>query len=83
MYICSRTASYIPSINPAKMDLLFDFSVDKVSHTIYIKREFAAGLDLVWDAFIKAEILDRWVAPKPWRLRYSQPGRAITHPGHQ
>lgn len=49
--------------------LLFDFTVDKATHTIHITREFAAGLDLVWDAFTKAEILDQWVAPKPWRAQ--------------
>jgi uncharacterized protein YndB with AHSA1/START domain len=51
------------------MDQLFDFSVDKDAHTIYITREFAADIDLVWDAFTKAEILDLWMAPKPWRLK--------------
>jgi hypothetical protein len=39
------------------MNLLFDFAVDKATNTIRITREFAADLDLVWDAFTKAEIL--------------------------
>jgi uncharacterized protein YndB with AHSA1/START domain len=47
-------------------DLLFDFTVDKATKTVVINREFAAELPLVWDAFTKAEILDQWVAPKPW-----------------
>jgi uncharacterized protein YndB with AHSA1/START domain len=47
-------------------NLLFDFTVDKAKKTVFITREFAAELDLVWDAFTKAEILDQWVAPKPW-----------------
>jgi uncharacterized protein YndB with AHSA1/START domain len=47
-------------------DLLFDFTVDKATKTVFITREFAAELSLVWDAFTKAEILDQWVAPKPW-----------------
>jgi len=51
------------------MNLLFDFNVDKEAKTINITREFAAGLDLVWDAFTKAEILDQWIAPKPYRLQ--------------
>jgi len=51
------------------MNLLFDFTVDKAAKTIYITREFAADLDLVWDAFTKAEILDQWTAPKPWRVQ--------------
>jgi uncharacterized protein YndB with AHSA1/START domain len=49
-----------------KNDLLFDFTLDKPTKTVFIKREFAAELPLVWDAFTKAEILDQWVAPKPW-----------------
>ena len=51
------------------MNLLFDFTVDKATNTIHITREFAADLDLVWDAFTKAEMLDEWTAPKPWRVR--------------
>lgn len=47
-------------------NLLFDFTVDKASKTVIIKREFDADLSLVWDAFTKAEILDQWVAPKPF-----------------
>lgn len=47
-------------------NLLFDFTVDKVAKTVYITREFNAELSLVWDAFTKAEILDQWVAPKPF-----------------
>lgn len=52
-----------------KNDLLFDFTVDKPTKTVYINREFAAQLPLVWDAFTKAELLDQWVAPKPWSAR--------------
>jgi uncharacterized protein YndB with AHSA1/START domain len=49
-----------------KNGLLFDFNVDKTTKTVFITREFDAGLSLVWDAFTKPEILDQWVAPKPW-----------------
>jgi len=52
-----------------KNDLLFDFTVDKTIKTVFINREFAAELPLVWDAFTKPEILDQWVAPKPWTAR--------------
>lgn len=52
-----------------KNNLLFDFTVDKAAQTVYITREFDADLSLVWDAFTKAEILDQWVAPKPWTSR--------------
>ena len=49
--------------------LLFDFTVDKRTKTVFVNREFAAGLSLVWDAFTKQEILDQWWAPKPWASR--------------
>ena len=47
-------------------NLQFDFTVDKATKTVFITREFDAGLSLVWDAFTKPEFLDQWVAPKPW-----------------
>ncbi len=46
-------------------NLLFDFTVDKSTKTVHIKREFDAELSLVWDAFTKAELIDQWIAPKP------------------
>ncbi len=49
------------------MNLLFDFTVDKATNTIHITREFAADLDLVWDAWTKAEILDQWMGFNSWR----------------
>src|SRR5438876_5020933 len=49
-----------------KNNLLFDFTVDKSTKTVFINREFDADLSLVWDSFTKQEILDQWVAPKPW-----------------
>jgi uncharacterized protein YndB with AHSA1/START domain len=51
------------------MNLLFDFTVDKTTATIFVTREFAADLDLVWDAWTKAEILDQWMGPKPYRVQ--------------
>lgn len=47
-------------------NLLYELTVDKPSKTVIITREFNVDLSLVWDAFTKAEILDQWVAPKPW-----------------
>lgn len=47
-------------------NLLFNFTVDKTAKTVYITREFDAELSVVWDAFTKAELLDQWVAPKPF-----------------
>ncbi|MFN4316070.1 MAG: SRPBCC domain-containing protein [Chitinophagaceae bacterium] len=49
--------------------LFFDLTIDKETKTVVITREFDADISLVWDAFTKAEILDQWVAPKPWVSR--------------
>lgn len=49
--------------------LLFDFTVDKTAKTVYITREFNAELSLVWDAFTKAELIDQWIAPKPFTAK--------------
>lgn len=45
--------------------LQFDFLVDKEKNTITVKREFAAGRQLVWDCYTKSELLDQWFAPQP------------------
>ncbi|MES2849400.1 MAG: SRPBCC domain-containing protein, partial [Bacteroidota bacterium] len=47
-------------------NLLFNFKVEKSTSTVFVDKEFDAGLSLVWDAFTKAEILDQWWAPKPF-----------------
>lgn len=52
-----------------KPALLFDFTVNKENKTIHITREFAANLDLVWEAWTNPEILDQWWAPKPYKTR--------------
>lgn len=52
-----------------KANLAFDFTVNKENNTINVKREFAADVALVWDAYTKAEILDQWWAPKPWKAK--------------
>ncbi len=46
-----------------------DFIIDKQAKTVSIVKEFAGGLDLVWDAYTRAELLDQWWAPKPWMSR--------------
>lgn len=50
-------------------NLLFDFTVNKETKTVFITREFDAELSLVWDAFTKAEILDQWTAPAPFTAK--------------
>ncbi len=59
----------VKSRKAGKNDLLFDFTLDKTAKTVNITREFAAELSLVWDAFTKAELMDQWVAPKPWTAK--------------
>ena len=57
------------SVDSGTNDLLFDFTVDKAAKTVLIKREFDADLSLVWDAFTKAELIDQWIAPKPYTAK--------------
>ncbi len=47
--------------------LLFDFVVDRDNKSIHVKREFAAELSMVWDAWTKPELLDLWWAPRPYQ----------------
>lgn len=48
-------------------NLAFDFLTDNENKTITIKREYAAGISLVWKAYTNAAMLDKWWAPKPWK----------------
>ncbi|HMB62495.1 MAG TPA: SRPBCC domain-containing protein [Eudoraea sp.] len=50
-----------------KNNLTFTFDINKESNSVNVEREFAAGLDLVWDAWTKPELLDQWWAPKPYK----------------
>lgn len=50
-------------------NLQFDFTVDKATKMVHITREFDADLSLVWDAFTKAEMIDQWIAPKPFTAK--------------
>jgi uncharacterized protein YndB with AHSA1/START domain len=43
-----------------------ELTVDKASKTVHVIKEFNAELSLVWDAFTKQELLDKWWAPKPY-----------------
>src|SRR5689334_16278172 len=49
--------------------LLFDFTVDKEEKKVFIEREFEADLDLVWEAFTNAELIDQWIAPAPMKAK--------------
>ncbi|MBK6859008.1 MAG: SRPBCC domain-containing protein [Saprospiraceae bacterium] len=50
-------------------NLQFEFTLDKLTKTVLVTREFNAELPLVWDAFTKQEILDQWWAPKPFESK--------------
>jgi len=63
-------------------NLIFDFTVDKENSTVYVKKEFAAEAALVWDAYTKPELLDKWWAPKPWlsktkSMEFKEGGRRL------
>lgn len=63
-------------------NLTFEFTVNKESNTVNIKRAFAAEPSLVWDAFTKPGILGQWWAPKPWisktkSMEFREGGRRI------
>lgn len=49
--------------------LKFDFTVNKETNTVNVKREFNADLELVWEAWTNPEILDQWWAPKPYKTK--------------
>ena len=46
---------------------LLDFQVDKTQKKIYISKEFKADNALVWDCWTKADLLDEWWAPQPYK----------------
>lgn len=46
-----------------------EFVVNKETKTVTITKEFNATRDLVWDAYTKPELLDKWWAPKPYSSR--------------
>ena len=51
------------------MNNLFEFEVDLSAQTVQVVREFDAPVHLVWEAFTNADLLDQWVAPKPFSAK--------------
>ena len=49
-----------------KNKLFFNFSVNKETNTISVQREFAAELELVWEAWTTPELLDKWWGSEGW-----------------
>ncbi|MGD9590297.1 MAG: SRPBCC domain-containing protein [Pyrinomonadaceae bacterium] len=69
-----------------------EFIVNKETKTVTITAEFDAARDLVWDAYTKPELLDKWWAPKPFLSRtkvmeFKEGGRRfyamVTPEGHE
>lgn len=51
-----------------KSNLQFNFTVNKEDKTIHVKREFDANLELVWEAWTTAGLLNKWWAPRPYYI---------------
>lgn len=49
--------------------LHMNFSVDRKSKKIKVKRDFDAPIDMVWSAWTESVLLDQWWAPKPWKVK--------------
>ena len=45
------------------------FTKDLSKKKMFVTREFAGNIELVWKAWTDAEILDEWWAPKPWKAK--------------
>jgi uncharacterized protein YndB with AHSA1/START domain len=44
----------------------FVFETDLAAKKIHVVREFAAPIEKVWKAFTDPDVLEKWIAPKPW-----------------
>src|ERR1700739_4969348 len=47
----------------------FVFEADMAAKTIHISREFNAPIEKVWKAWTDPEIIEKWIAPKPWTAK--------------
>jgi uncharacterized protein YndB with AHSA1/START domain len=47
----------------------FLFETDLAAKTIHIVREFNAPIEKVWKAFTDPDLLEKWIAPKPWTAK--------------
>ncbi|MFN8284356.1 MAG: SRPBCC domain-containing protein [Chitinophagales bacterium] len=50
-------------------NLVFEFNVNRETKSIHVRREFAAALEKVWNAWTDSKILDLWWAPKPFQTK--------------
>ena len=49
--------------------LKLDFKIDREKNAVVVEKEFSAPLDIVWSVWTRAEALDKWWAPKPWKTK--------------
>lgn len=47
----------------------FKFEPDMSAKIIYISREFNAPVGKVWKAFTEPDLIEKWIAPKPWVVK--------------
>jgi uncharacterized protein YndB with AHSA1/START domain len=47
----------------------FVFETDLVAKKIYVSREFNAPVEKVWRAWTEPDLIDKWIAPKPWSAK--------------
>ncbi|HEY8929340.1 MAG TPA: SRPBCC domain-containing protein [Mucilaginibacter sp.] len=45
----------------------FVFETDLAAKKIYISREFNAPVEKVWRAWTEPDLIEKWIAPKPWK----------------
>src|ERR1700756_1383880 len=45
----------------------FIFEPDLDAKTIHIIREFNAPIEKVWRAWTEPDLIEKWIAPKPWK----------------
>jgi len=47
----------------------FVFETDLATKKIHVVREFNAPIEKVWKAFTDPDVLEKWIAPKPWTAK--------------
>ena len=47
----------------------FVFEPNLAAKEIYISCEFSAPVEKVWKAFTEPDLIEKWIAPKPWTAK--------------
>ena len=47
----------------------FEFEADVAAKKIHVVREFNAPIEKVWRAWTEPELIEKWIAPKPWTAK--------------